>query len=238
MTRRTSSIAAVALLFVASCGDDGKSDQQMADEVIALLESELEDDGFTEAEDDGDDSGELEFQSAECQELEEAFGDSDELPGQTASTDLAGDGTFDRGDLEEDGVEETVDASVGFVEDADEIDRVLEPFGGDQMTTCLEEGMQAAFEEEPAPGEIATELVGLEVESTRSDIGDAGYEVSVDGNLVAGQFTIPIAFDFVLARVDRSGVFVFTGTVGTGEASADASEIASQLAGDVEEQLA
>ena len=237
MTRRTSSIAAVALLFVAACGDDGKSDQQIADEVLAAVQSDLEDDGFVEEEDGGaeEDDGDLEFQSAECKELDEAFGDTDELPGETASAELA---TFDRGDLDADGVEETVDTMVGIVEDAADLDAVLEPVGDGRLASCLEEALVASFEEDAAPGEVVPELSDVTSDTADSDVGDSGYAVAFDATVSAAGFAFPLEMDLVLARADRSMIFVFTSALGTGTTEANADAIASGLASDLEEQLA
>src|SRR5687767_9239661 len=95
-------------LLVSACGGDdddaggggdaepSAADQEIADQVIALFEQRVEDDGFT-ASTDTEENNEIEFESDECREFADALpGDDDELPGETASAESE---EYEYGDL-------------------------------------------------------------------------------------------------------------------------------------------
>lgn len=94
--RRILIVSVSAAFLVAGCGDDddggvsgdGDSDnevttaddQEVADEAIATFEGVLRDEGFAVAADDDEDD-ELEFESDECREFDDAFpGDGGSFP--------------------------------------------------------------------------------------------------------------------------------------------------------------
>jgi hypothetical protein len=98
-----------AALLVAGCGDDddGESgdgdsevstadDQEVADEAIAAFEGVLHDEGFAVVADDDNEDDDLEFESDECREFDDAFPGDGELPRETASAESD---DFERGEL-------------------------------------------------------------------------------------------------------------------------------------------
>jgi hypothetical protein len=214
-----------AALLLAGCGDvDGEStadDQETADEAIAAVEQALRDDGFTALPDDEDDDDDLTFESDECREFEEvAFAGRDqEFPGETASAESA---DFERGELAPaGGVRETVQAFAGFVEEPDDLDRVLELLNDERFGRCMEEALRIAVEEDAAEGQEAVELRDVEIEQLGAEgLGDAGGGLQGTAEMTTG-FTLLYSFASQLVRVDRAVVAVATVAVGTEEPTAD-----------------
>jgi len=140
MLRKTSVALASAALVLTGCGDDdsGEStanDQATADEAIAAVEQSLRDDGFLAAADEDEDD-DVVVESEECREFDKPFrSDDGGLPGETASAESA---HFERGQLAAGGVQETVVAFAGFVEEPDDLDPFLELINDERFGPCLE----------------------------------------------------------------------------------------------------
>jgi len=183
---------------------DAEADQAEADARVAALVERLEADGFTEAPDDGEDPP-LEFESEECRELEALFGEDEEIDGSTAEAELP---SFERGgDIDGN----LVEGGVGFVEEPEQLDVLLDFLRDDTFGQCMEEGMRLAMEDAPE-GEPQPEVSGFATEVT---------EPSEDHVMLTMAATISVEgfsldFDFVIdfARSGRSAAYLLTGSFG------------------------
>ncbi len=223
---RTSLVALLSGAFVLTgCGDDDggastANDQETADEAIAAVEQSLRDDGFS-ATTDEDEDDDLTFESEECREFDEAFpGDDEDLPGETASAESD---DFERGELAPaGGVQETVGAIVGLVEDADALDPVLELLDDERLGGCLEEAFRIGIEAAAADDQTGVEVGDVEIEQLEPEgQGDAGGGVQLTGEFTASGFTFPFSFAFEFVRVDRALVGIVTSDVGSDQPTAD-----------------
>ena len=222
-------------LVVAGCGGGGgadpEEDRASARAAMDALEERLRDDGFESAAADDDDEDDLEFESEECRRFAEAFPDDDEdLPGETASEKRE----FERGELDADGgTEESVDATVGFVEEDEQLAEVFELYTDDRLAGCLEEAMQAQFAsqsgEQGGDDDIAVEVNDLRVEEQDLDAGDEAVSFTVDATLAAAGFEFPFHIDLGVARVGRVGATLVLATIGDDEGSLDSADLLSLL---------
>ena len=237
LTRRFLPLLTVLLLLAASCGDDGPSaaeDQDAADEVIAALEERLEEEGFERAADDDDDDDDLQFESEECKEFAEAFPEEDEdLPGETASADSR---DFERGEVGlEGGVQETVQASVGFVEEEDDLDPVFELLNDDRLPDCLNEALTGFLEQSAAEEGGQFEFSGFEAERvTPSGLGDDAGRIALEGGITVQGFQFAFIFDIEMVRVGRTAAMVMYGAFGGPDAEIDEEQRVAVLEGLVE----
>ena len=233
------------LLAACGDGDDGgdqsnAADQESADEAIAAVEQSLRDGGFSAADDedgdgDDDDDDDLSFESDECQEFDEAFsaGGGASFPGETASAETD---TFELDELAQRGVAESVNASVEFVEDQDQLDVVDEMLNDERLETCFEEAFRIGFEDTGDEGD-AIAIGDVQAEKLASQgLGDGGGGVQVTAELTAEGVTLPIAFGLEVARVERAAVSVFSIALGPGQPSADRAELLQILVDSVSEQ--
>jgi hypothetical protein len=214
-----------AALLLVGCGDDDSgvstaNDRAAADEAIAAVEQILRDDGFS-ATSDQDEDDDLVFESQECRDFDEAFPDDENhLPGETASADSD---EFERSELAPaGGVEETVQAFAGFVEEPDDLDPVLELLNDERWGPCIEEAFRIATEAAAAEDQATVEFGGFEVEQLGSDgLGDTGGGIQLTGQVTASGFTLPVSLALQVVRVDRALVSVVTTAVGPDEPTAD-----------------
>jgi hypothetical protein len=230
-----------ALLF-AACGDDdggvsATDDQETADEAIAAVEQALRDGGFKAGSPDDDDD--LSFQSEACREFEAVAsppGDP-ELRGQTA---IATSRTFDRGTFElSGGLEEHVGASVAFVEQPQNLDRLFDVLNDERLGPCFEEAMRIRSENGVDEGQDAVEIRDVEVETLGADgLGDAGGGYQVTTEIMTQGFTFLGSFAAEYVRVDRAVVAVYVVTIGNDEPTADPAALLQILVDGVSDQSA
>ena len=239
--RRMNVVLVFAGLLLATCGDDDgggatADDQEIADEAIAAVEQALRDDGFTASPDDEDDD-DLPFQSEECRKFQEvAFQASDQgLPGETARAES---GAFERGMVEPtDGVEETVEAGVTFVEEPEDVDPLFELLNDERLGPCLEEALRVALEEDAAEGQEAVELRNLETEQLGVDgLGDAGAGIQGTAEITSSGVTFLFSFTDQFVRVNRAVLALSTVAVGTEEPTADRAALLEILVDGVSDQ--
>ena len=242
LTRRVLPTILAVLLLAAACGgDDGPSaaeDQDAADEAIAALEERLEDDGFEPVADDDDDDDDIEFESEECREFAEAFPEDDEdLPGETASADSR---DYERGEVDlEGGVEETVQASVGFVEEEDDLDVVFELLNDARLPECLNEAFTGFLEESAAEDGGEFEFSDFEAERVDpSGLGDDAGRIALRGGIDVQGFQFGFTFDIEMVRVGRTAAMVMYGAFGAPEADVDGDQrvaLLEELVGSLED---
>jgi hypothetical protein len=235
---RRISVALVSwALLLAACGDDGglspADDQETADEAIDAVEQALRDDEFKAASPDDDDD--LSFQSEACREFEAVaspLGDP-ELLGQTASATSR---PFDRGKFElSGGVEEHVGASVAFVEQPQDLDRLFDVLNDERLGPCFEEAMRIRSED--VEGQDAVEIRDVEVETLDADgLGDAGGGYRVTTEITTQGFTVLGSFASEYVRVDRAVIAVYVVTIGNDEATADRTALLRILVDGVSDQ--
>lgn len=239
MVRRTSVALVSWALLLAACGDDGglspADDQETADEAIAAVEQALRDDGFKAGSPDDDDN--LSFQSEACREFEAVaspLGDP-ELLGQTASATSR---PFDRGKFElSGGVEEHVGASVAFVEQSQDLDRLFDVLNDERLGPCFEEAMRIRSEKDVDEGQDAVEIRDIEVETLGADgLGDAGGGYRVTTEITTQGFTVLGSFASQYVRVDRAVVAVYVVTIGNDEPTADPAALLQILVDGVSDQ--
>ena len=234
LTRRFVHILLAALLLAAACGgDDGPSaaeDQDTADAAIAALEERLEDEGFEPAaDDDDDDDDELQFDSEECREFDEAFPEDDEdLPGETASADSR---DFERGEVDlEGGVQETVQASVGIVEEDGDLAPVFELLNDARLPDCLNEALTGFLERSAAEQGGQFEFSGFEAERVApSGVGDDAGRIALEGGITVQGFQFDFNFDIEMVRVGRTAATVMYGAFGGPDAEIDEEQRISVL---------
>jgi hypothetical protein len=243
--------ALAAALLVMGCADEGDddvsgdgspgardtaaADQEAADGAVAAVEETLRDDGFAPVPDE-DDEGDLEFRSEECRELDEGFIASDEdLPGETASAESP---DYEGGELTASGgVQESVQAVAGFVEEPDDLDDVVEFLGDERLGPCLEEAFRAALEESAAEDDQALELGEIAVEQLADDgPGDTAGGIEMRGEVSAGGFTFPFTVAVEFAQVERALVGVVTSSVGPDEQQVDRAALLQTLVDGVSDQ--
>jgi len=225
LTRRFLPVLTALLLLAAACGDDGPSaaeDQDAADAAIAALEERLEEEGFEPtADDDDEDDDDLEFESEECKEFAEAFPEDDEdLPGETASADSR---DFERGEVDlEGGVQETVQASVGFVEGEDDLDVVFELLNDDRLPECLTEAFTGFLEQAAAEDGGEFDFSDFEAEAVDpTGLGDEAGRIALNGGIEVQGFQFAFSFEIEMVRVGRTAAMVMYGAFGAPDAAID-----------------
>lgn len=241
--------ALLAALLVMGCADEGDedvsgdgspgaadaaADQEAADRAVAAVEETLQEDGFSPAPDD--DEGDLEFRSEECRQLDEGFIASDEdLPGETASAESP---DYEGGELTASGgVQESVQAVAGFVEQPDDLDDVVAFLRDERLGPCLEEAFRAEIEASAAEDDEALELGEIEVEQLADDgLGDTAGGVEMRGEVSAGGFTFPFTVAVEFAQVERALVGVVTSSVGPDEPTVDRAALLQTLVDNVSDQ--
>jgi hypothetical protein len=241
MLRRTSVALVSAALLLAGCGDDDgvstADDQETADKAIAAVEQALRDDGFKAASPDDEDDDDLSFQSEACREFEAVaspLGDW-ELLGETA---IATTRPFDRGKFElSGGVEEHVGASVAFVEQPQNLDRLFDVLNDERLGPCFEEAMRIRSEKDVDEGQDAVEIRDIEVETLGADgLGDASAGYRVTTEITTQGFTVLGSFASQYVRVDRAVVAVYVVTIGNEEPTADRTALLQILVDGVSDQ--
>jgi hypothetical protein len=235
LRRIIGSCVAIAIVL-AACGgndDDGgggsggghspAEDQEIADAAIVAFESVLEGNGFTRSEDDDDDDDEPTFESEECRELEAAFGDEDELPGEVASAESD---DFERDDFAQTGVFEFATASVGFVEDEEQLREILELMDED-FAECFNELLEKEIAGDPDEGveigDVRTD--GIET----SGVGDEAAAFGIKGNFAVQGIGFAMSFELEFVREGRAALSVMTAQVGAGDSRADRAELLQVL---------
>jgi hypothetical protein len=209
-------------MLVASCGDDGgastTSDQEVADDAIAAVEQSLRADGFASASDG--DEGDLVFESEECRDFDQAFpGDDGGVPGETASAEIE---DFERGEPAPGGVQETVQAFAGFVEERDDLDPIFQLLNDERLGRCLEEAFRIGVEKAAAEDQATVAVGDVEIEQLGSEeFGDRGGGIELTGEITASGSGVPFSLAFQGIQVDRALVGIFTSGVGSGEPIAD-----------------
>jgi hypothetical protein len=243
MLRATFVALVSAALLLVGCGDDDSgvstaNDQAATDEAIAAVEQILRDDGFS-ATSDQDEDDDLVFESQVCRDFDEPFPDDEnqDLPGETASADSD---EFERSELAPaGGVEETVQAFAGFVEEPDDLDPVLELLNDERWGPCIEEAFRIATEAAAAEDQATVEFGGFEVEQLGSEgLGDTGGGIQLTGQVTASGSTLPVSLALQVVRVDRALVSIVTTAVGPDEPTADRAALLQVLIDGVGDQSA
>jgi hypothetical protein len=224
MVRRALVVLVPPAMLVAGCGDDDSgasttSDQDVADGAIAAVEKSLRADGFAPAS-DGDEGGDLVFESEECRDFDQAFpGDQGGVPGETASAEIE---DFERGEPAPGGVQETVQAFAGFVEERDDLDPIFQLLNDERLGRCLEEAFRIGVEKAAAEDQATVAVGDVEIEQLGSEeFGDRGSGVELTGEITASGSGVPFSLAFQGIQVDRALVGIFTSGVGSGEPIAD-----------------
>ena len=205
------SLVAVVGLFATGCGDDGpdaNAERADAREAVGALEAALTDDGFeaeTSQDDEGEDDGDLQFESEECRELEEALDGDTDLEGQTVERESK---TFTRST---DSGEETVDASVTFA-DAEALSADLEAMDAEGVDGCIEEAFQMLAEEDD--GGEAVEFRDISVDVEKTDLGDDGRRISMTATISTQGVELPMTFELHAVRVERRGAALSAFAIG------------------------
>ena len=219
MVRRTLVVLVSPAMLVAGCGDDDSgasttSDQEVADDAIAAVEQSLRADGFAPASDG--DEGDLVFESEECRDFDQAFpGDDGGVPGETASAEIE---DFERGEPTPGGVQETVQAFAGFVEERDDLDPIFQLLNDERLGRCLEEAFRIGVEKAAAEDQATVAVGDVEIEQLGAEeFGDRGGGIELTGEITASGSAVPFSLAFQGVQVDRALVGVFTSGVGSGE---------------------
>jgi hypothetical protein len=223
MVQRTLVVLVSPAMLVAGCGDDDSgasttSDQEEADDAIATVEQSLRADGFAPASDG--DEGDLVFESEECRDFDQAFPGADGgVPGETASAEIE---DFERGEPAPGGVQETVQAFAGFVEERDDLDPIFQLLNDERLGRCLEEAFRIGVEKAAAEDQATVAVGDVEIEQLGSEeFGDRGAGIELTGEITASGFAVPFSLAFQGIQVDRALVGIFTSGVGSGEPIAD-----------------
>jgi hypothetical protein len=229
----TARLAIVAVMLGASaiaCGGDGgggvdaEADQEAAEAAIAAFEAELAERDFEPQTDDDDDDSDVEFQTEECEQYDEAFGEDEDLPDETASAES---GDFERGELDlEGGTQELASGSVGFTEDSEALEEYFDLLADDLFGQCVVEAIESEF---AADADAQTSVGQFDVDTDDLGVGDESISLQLGTTIEAEGFTLPVAFEFALARSDRTAAFVFLGAVGADEINEDAAELLTLL---------
>jgi hypothetical protein len=240
MHRRLAALLATPVLLLAACGSSGESstadtdageggstttapvvdaaaDQAAAEEAIDALEEVLAGKGLVaqadDEDDDEDDGDDMEFVSESCRRFDEAFPEDDELEGETANAEMA---THER----DAGMSfESVEASVGMTESAEDLDELMALLTDEEMADCLAEAMQLGVEGDQG-GTDAPEFVveGLEVSAGEvDDLGDENVRFEVGLTMVGSGLELPMTFEMLMVRDGRVAVMVMVGVGGMGE---------------------
>ncbi len=231
-TRRLAAPFVAALLLLAACGDDGESvdpeaDQDAADAAVEEMVEELEDDGFVaEEDDDDDDDSDIEFDSEECQDFDDALDDGsfDDASGNAETGQLAA------GTIENDGSggETTVEGKAALVADEGDVDEVFELFGDDRLGDCLVEAFETSFAEQAA--ESGLEAVDIEFEELDApSVGEDAFAFEITGDLEVQGLSVPFRSTLVTARDGRAAVQVTVTEVGDDGPGADGDDLAELL---------
>ena len=233
---RIGAFAVVLALLLSACGggddgDDGDDrDEAAVRAAIEAFETRVEAEGYVVDESADDEDEDLEFTSDDCRELEDAFPDGGELPGQTASVDSE---SFTRGELAPGGgTEQTLEASAGTAEDPGDLVEMFELLRDDRVVPCVQEALQRSFAEDP-------ELQGVELGEVRVEVADLGgigddaVSLRVGTTMAMGGLSFPIAMDFSLARKGRAAVMVGAATIGGTDIGAPVTDLARSLLGDI-----
>jgi hypothetical protein len=183
---------------------DVGADQAEADARVAALVERLEADGFTEAPDDGEDTP-LEFESEECEELEVLFAEDEEIEGSTADAELP---SFERGG-DVDG--NLVEGGVGFVEEPEQLEVLLDFLRDDLFGQCMEEGMQLAMEDAPE-GEPVPEV--SDMTTSVEEVSDDHVSLTMAATINVEAFSLDFEFVIDFARSGRSAAYLLTGGFG------------------------
>jgi hypothetical protein len=229
-----------AALLLAGCADENSvglpaSDQETADAAIAAVERSLRNDGFSATVADDGPTG-LRFESEECREFDEALpGDDQDLPGETASAESA---AFERSEpAPAGGVQETVRAFAGLVEESNDLDAFLELLNDERLGSCLGEAVRIATEAAAAEDQATVAVGDVGIEQLGSEgLGDTGGGVQVTGEITASGSTVPISVAVQVVRVDRALVAIVTTAVGPDEPTADRAALLQVLADGVSDQ--
>lgn len=225
--RRSLTCSIIAGLLVAACGSgssggaaaDPADDKAAAQRATAAVDAALQDDGFTTAPPDDSSNDDLTFTSQTCKDFGKAFPKEDEkLPGETAKDEI----DLEQGALDAGGTMEEVKVTVGFVEDATDVDEFFELFGDDRLPGCLEEAIMAEFTNQAEGGGPPVSVDALDV--TTTDVGQVGDEtvaLQVEATLSAGGASFPFQATFALAREGRAVAQVDQSTIGDADPAAD-----------------
>ncbi len=232
MVQRTLVVLVSPAMLLAGCGGDDTgasttSDQEVADDAIAAVEQSLRADGFAPAS-DGDEGGGLVFESEECRDFDQAFpGDDAGVPGETASAETE---DFERGEPAGGGVQETVRAFAGFVEERQDLDPILQLLNDERLGRCLEEAFRIGAEKAAAKDQATVAVGAVEVEQLGSGgLGDSGGGIQLTGEVTASGVAVPFSLAFQGVQVDRALVGISTSGVGSGEPIADRAALLETL---------
>jgi hypothetical protein len=116
---------------------------------------------------------------------------------------------------------ESVSGTVEFVEDPDDVDRMIELLNTERGSRCLEEAVRIGVESAAAEDEQSLELdVGIEP-LDRQGIGDTGVGFEVTGEFATSGITFPFSLAFEVVGVDRAVVSVAVTGFGSDEPTVD-----------------
>lgn len=207
---------------------DAEADQTAADEAIVALEEVLAGKGFVaeaDDEDDEDDGDDFEFVSESCRRFDDAF--PDEMPGETAEADM------DSHEREDEMAFESVEASIGMTESAEDLADLMALVSDEEMGDCLGEAIELGAEEDQAdPDAPPFEVQGIEVATDEVEgLGDENVRFEVGLTMLGAGLEIPMTFEMLMVRDDRVVVMAMVGAGGLGdvEATLDAQAAAEVL---------
>jgi hypothetical protein len=200
-------------------------DQGTADGAIAAVEQSLRAERFSVTSDGQEDD--LAIESEECRKFRDVIpgGDDRIVPGETASaqSDL-----FERGNpariADGKGMVESVSASAEFVEDADDLEPLVELMNDKRAVQCFEEALRKGLESERSDDQAAVEIHSVETQQLGSEgLGDTGGGFQLTADITASGVNAPVSFLYQFVRVDRAvvDVFVVTSSVGYDGPTAD-----------------
>jgi hypothetical protein len=112
---------------------------------------------------------------------------------------------------------ESVSASAEFVEDADDLETLVELMNDKRAVECFEEVLRNRLEPERSDNQAAVEIHNVETQRLGSEgLGDTGGGFQLAADITASGVTAPVSFVFQFVRVDRAVVDVFVVTSSAG----------------------
>lgn len=204
---------------------DPAADQDAADAAVAAAEERLEAAGFAPGDDDDDDD-DLEFESEQCRELDQAFSGDEEFEGETASAESE---TYEIDAFAEEGYSEMAQVGLSFVEGAGLAEEVFDVLRDAPLAECLEEAFQIAMQKSADDDGVEITTEGFEVDVADTDLGDLGLSIRMTGVFGAMGIELPMDFAIDFVQVDRAVAMLMVGVIGDGESSVDRQALVDEM---------
>lgn len=183
-------------------GEPSATDQAIADDAV-LKEGDLPE--WTASPPDDDETDDDEFETpAECQAIEEEFGELDDLFG--SDVDDAANATSPDFEFESETSVRFLSNEVSVGPDTEEADMFFDIMQSDDIAACLE----SVFAEEMTNDDEPMTVSGLEIDI--ADIGDRAAVFSMTVSTEVDGMPFEMAFVILFVQVDRAGsMFTFGG---------------------------